>query len=76
MINALTGLSIAYITGVFITLGFVLSATPISKSGKPKASGIIITILGSWFSIGIFLGLIVDYLQEISDDINSSTHRR
>lgn len=76
MTSALIGITIAYITGVFLALGFVLSAPPINRSQKIEPWAIVLTILGSWFSVGICIGVIIEYLQEISDDMNSSTHRR
>jgi hypothetical protein len=65
-----------YFTGFILALGIVLSAPPVDKSRKIDTGALILTILGSWFSVGICIGVILDYFQDILEELQRISLRR
>jgi hypothetical protein len=66
-----------YVTGAIFALGIAVSTPPINKSRKIDINVLILTIVGSWFSLGICIGVILEYLQDILEELEKiSTHRR
>ena len=60
---------ILYFTGSILALGIAASTPPVKRSRKIDISALITLIFGSWFSVGICIGVIIDYLQDINDEL-------